>query len=105
MFPIILLRIGLSFCSLLECLVLISDIVKTIFAGGTMNRMIVGIVGLFVLLCMFLTGIELAFAMVAVGFVGFAILNDFNTAVSLLANDFSRLPGLVRVDRCAPFRP
>ena len=25
---------GLSFCSLIECLVLISDIVKTIFAGG-----------------------------------------------------------------------
>ena len=49
---------------------------------------LVGIVGLFVLLCMFLTGIELAFAMVAVGFVGFAVLNDFNTAVSLLGNDF-----------------
>ena len=53
-----------------------------------MNEMTVGIVGLFMLLCMFLTGIELAFAMVAVGFVGFAVLNDFNTAVSLLANDF-----------------
>ncbi|MGD0235647.1 MAG: TRAP transporter large permease [Syntrophorhabdales bacterium] len=53
-----------------------------------MNETTVGIVGLFILLCMFLTGIELAFAMVAVGFVGFAVLNDFNTAVSLLANDF-----------------
>src|SRR4030042_640081 len=53
-----------------------------------MNEMIVGIVGLFVLLCMFLTGIELAFAMVAVGFVGYAVLNNFNTAISLLANDF-----------------
>lgn len=53
-----------------------------------MNEMIVGIVGLFVLLCMFLTGLEIAFAMLAVGFVGYAILNDFNTAVSLLANDF-----------------
>jgi C4-dicarboxylate transporter, DctM subunit len=53
-----------------------------------MNEMIVGIVGLFILLAMFLTGLELAFAMVAVGFVGYAILNNFNTAVSLLANDF-----------------
>jgi C4-dicarboxylate transporter DctM subunit len=53
-----------------------------------MNEMIVGIVGLFILLAMFLTGLELAFAMVAVGFVGYAVLNNFNTAVSLLANDF-----------------
>ncbi|HME42575.1 MAG TPA: TRAP transporter large permease [Syntrophorhabdales bacterium] len=53
-----------------------------------MNETIVGIVGLIVLLGLFLTGIELAFAMAAVGFVGFTILNDFDTAVSLLANDF-----------------
>jgi C4-dicarboxylate transporter, DctM subunit len=53
-----------------------------------MNEMIVGILGLFALLALFLTGLELAFAMIAVGFVGYAILNDFDTAVSLLANDF-----------------
>ncbi len=53
-----------------------------------MNEMAIGITGLFVLLAMFLTGLELAFAMVTVGFVGYAILNNFSTAVSLLANDF-----------------
>ena len=53
-----------------------------------MNETIIGIVAMFILLALFLTGIELAFAMVAVGFVGFTILNDFNTAMSLLANDF-----------------
>jgi tripartite ATP-independent transporter DctM subunit len=53
-----------------------------------MNETTVGIVGLFLLLCLFLTGIELAFAMVTVGFVGYAVLNNFNIAISLLANDF-----------------
>jgi len=53
-----------------------------------MNETIIGIVALFVLLCLFLMGIELAFAMVVVGFVGFMVLNDFETALSLLANDF-----------------
>jgi C4-dicarboxylate transporter DctM subunit len=53
-----------------------------------MNEITVGIIGLLVLLAMFLTGLELAFAMLAVGFVGFAIMSDFNIAVSLLANDF-----------------
>lgn len=53
-----------------------------------MNEMMVGVIGLFALLFLFLIGFEIAFAMVTVGFVGFAILNDFNTAVSLLANDF-----------------
>ncbi|MCX8022033.1 MAG: TRAP transporter large permease [Syntrophorhabdaceae bacterium] len=53
-----------------------------------MNETIIGIVALFVLLSLFMMGIELAIAMVAVGFVGFMVLNDFETALSLLANDF-----------------
>jgi C4-dicarboxylate transporter, DctM subunit len=53
-----------------------------------MNEITFGIIALLLLLCVFLTGIELAFGMAIVGFVGFAMLNDFNTAVSLLANDY-----------------
>lgn len=53
-----------------------------------MSDVAFGLVALFVLLALFLTGIELAFAMAAVGFVGFAMLNGFDTALSLLANDF-----------------
>lgn len=53
-----------------------------------MNEVTVGIIGLLALLCLFLTGIELAFAMTVIGFVGFASLNSFGTAVHLLANDY-----------------
>jgi len=53
-----------------------------------MNETIIGIVLLFFLLMLFFTGIEMAFAMLAVGFAGFAVLTDFTTAISLLANDF-----------------
>jgi tripartite ATP-independent transporter DctM subunit len=53
-----------------------------------MNEAAVGIIALFVLLALFFTGLPLAFAMAAVGFVGFVALNDFNTALALLANDF-----------------
>lgn len=53
-----------------------------------MNEITFGLLGLLILLALFLTGIELAFAMAAVGFLGFAFLNGFNVAVSLLANDF-----------------
>ena len=52
-----------------------------------MNETMIGLIALVVLLGLFLTGIELAFAMAAIGFIGFTILNDFNTAVSLMAND------------------
>jgi len=48
----------------------------------------VGIVGLLVVLCLFLTGIELAFAMIIIGFVGFGYLISFNAAFNLLAKDF-----------------
>jgi C4-dicarboxylate transporter, DctM subunit len=53
-----------------------------------MNEVLVGCVGLFLLLALFLTGIELAFAMAFVGFAGFAILRSLPAAVDLLAKDF-----------------
>jgi tripartite ATP-independent transporter DctM subunit len=48
----------------------------------------VGIIGLAVLLFLFFTGIELGFAMGLVGFLGFAYLNGFPSAMNLLATDF-----------------
>ena len=48
---------------------------------------ITGIIMLFVLLLLFATGIELAFAMAVVGFIGFAILNGVSSALNLLARD------------------
>jgi C4-dicarboxylate transporter, DctM subunit len=53
-----------------------------------MNEVLVGCIGLFLLLALFLTGIELAFAMAFVGFAGFAILRSLPAAVDLLAKDF-----------------
>jgi C4-dicarboxylate transporter, DctM subunit len=53
-----------------------------------MNEIMVGVVGLFVLLLLFATGIELGFAMGLVGFVGFAYLNGFSSAINLLSRDF-----------------
>jgi len=52
-----------------------------------MNDVIIGIVALFVLLMLFLTGIELGFAMAIVGFIGFGILNGFESAFNLVAVD------------------
>jgi C4-dicarboxylate transporter, DctM subunit len=52
-----------------------------------MNEVTIGIIGLGVLLLLFATGIELAFAMALVGFVGFAILNGFPSAMNLLGRD------------------
>jgi TRAP-type C4-dicarboxylate transport system permease large subunit len=52
-----------------------------------MNEVAVGILGLMTILFMFLTGIELAFAMILVGFVGFAYLTSWGAAFSLLAKD------------------
>ncbi len=48
---------------------------------------IIGIVGLIVLLLLFATGIELGFAMAAVGFVGFGYLVSFHSAINLLGRD------------------
>ena len=53
-----------------------------------MSEVTFGCIALLILLALFVTGIELAFAMGIIGFLGFAILNGFDPAVSLLANDF-----------------
>jgi C4-dicarboxylate transporter DctM subunit len=53
-----------------------------------MNEALVGCIGLCLLLFLFLTGIELAFAMTFIGFIGFAILRSLPAAVDLLAKDF-----------------
>ena len=52
-----------------------------------MNEMTIGIIALVVLLALFATGIELGFAMAAVGFVGFAYFNGIPAAMSLLGRD------------------
>jgi len=52
-----------------------------------MNEVAIGIIGLAVILLMFLTGIELGFAMAIVGFVGFAIIVSTKAALNLLAKD------------------
>lgn len=52
-----------------------------------MNEVTIGIIGLAVILLMFLTGIELGFAMAIVGFVGFSIIVSTKAALNLLAKD------------------
>jgi tripartite ATP-independent transporter DctM subunit len=52
-----------------------------------MNEVAVGLVGLAVLLALFLTGIELAFAMALVGLVGFSYVVSINGALDMLATD------------------
>ena len=52
-----------------------------------MNEVIVGLVGLAVVLALFLTGIELGFAMALIGFLGFGIIVSFGAALNLLAKD------------------
>jgi C4-dicarboxylate transporter, DctM subunit len=53
-----------------------------------MNEVLVGCIGLLLLLVLFMTGIELAFAMTFIGFIGFAVLRSFPAAVDLLAKDY-----------------
>jgi tripartite ATP-independent transporter DctM subunit len=53
-----------------------------------MSEIVVGIIGIAVLLFLFATGIELGFAMGLIGFLGFAYLNGFHSAINLLARDF-----------------
>src|SRR5512137_1520101 len=53
-----------------------------------MSEATVGIICLVLLLGLFLTGIELAFAMGIIGVIGFAWLVDWNAAMGLMANDF-----------------
>ena len=52
-----------------------------------MNEVVVGLLGLATLLLLFLTGIELGFAMALVGFVGFSIIVSSQAAMNLLAKD------------------
>ncbi|MCX8022293.1 MAG: TRAP transporter large permease [Syntrophorhabdaceae bacterium] len=52
-----------------------------------MNEVTVGILGLAIILLLFLTGIELAFAMILIGFLGFGYLISWGAALNLLAKD------------------
>jgi tripartite ATP-independent transporter DctM subunit len=52
-----------------------------------MSEVTLGIVGLVVVLLMFLTGIELGFAMALVGFLGFSYIVSFQAGLNLLAKD------------------
>ena len=53
-----------------------------------MYEVTVGLIALAVVLVLFLTGIELGFAMALVGFLGFAVLVSTKAALNLLAKDF-----------------
>jgi len=52
-----------------------------------MSEALVGIIGLFLVLTLFFTGIELGFAMALVGFLGFSYLVSTKAALNLLAKD------------------
>ena len=53
-----------------------------------MSEVITGITALIILMLVFLTGIELAFGMAVIGFIGFAYLVGFAPACNLLVKDF-----------------
>jgi tripartite ATP-independent transporter DctM subunit len=53
-----------------------------------MSEVTVGLIGLSLVLIFFLTGIELAFVMTLVGFVGFSYLRSWNAGLNLLAKDY-----------------
>jgi len=52
-----------------------------------MSEVIIGLVGLVALMVLFLTGIELGFAMAIVGFAGFAMIVSVPAAMNLVAKD------------------
>lgn len=52
-----------------------------------MDEITIAVISLFFLVAMFLTGIELAFAMAIVGVAGYAYITSPTTAMNLLAND------------------
>ena len=52
-----------------------------------MNEITVGITGLFILLLLFLTGIDLGFGMAIIGFIGFACIRSFDAALVMIATD------------------
>jgi C4-dicarboxylate transporter DctM subunit len=53
-----------------------------------MSDVAVGIYGIILLLVLFLTGLELAYCMILVGFIGFTTLMTFQAASSLVIKDF-----------------
>lgn len=53
-----------------------------------MSEVTIGLLGLAVVLILFLTGIELAFAMALVGFLGFSCIVSLKAGLNLLAKDF-----------------
>ncbi|MBS3920809.1 MAG: TRAP transporter large permease [Deltaproteobacteria bacterium] len=53
-----------------------------------MSEVTIGILGLVVVLVLFLTGIELGFAMALIGFLGFSYIVSFQAGLNLLAKDF-----------------
>ena len=52
-----------------------------------MNEVTIGIVGLAAILLLFLTGIELGFAMAIIGFLGFGYIVSYSAAANLMAKD------------------
>jgi len=53
-----------------------------------MNEITIGVIGIIFLMGLFLTGIELAFAMAITGFIGYAVIVSPSAAMNILANDF-----------------
>jgi C4-dicarboxylate transporter DctM subunit len=53
-----------------------------------MSDVQIGIYGIIVLLALFLTGLEMAYCMVLVGFFGFTFLMSFSAASNLVVKDF-----------------
>lgn len=53
-----------------------------------MSDVTIGLIGLASVLILFLTGIELAFVMALVGFVGFSLVRSWSAGLNLLAKDF-----------------
>ena len=53
-----------------------------------MSDIAVGVYGIIVLLALFLTGLEMAYCMILVGFVGFTFLMSFGAASNLVVKDF-----------------
>src|SRR5512139_631047 len=53
-----------------------------------MSDVLVGIYGIILLLALFLTGLEMAYCMILVGFLGFTFLMSFSAASSLVIKDF-----------------
>jgi C4-dicarboxylate transporter DctM subunit len=53
-----------------------------------MSDIAIGVYGIFLLLALFLTGLEMAYCMVLVGFVGFTFLMSFGAASNLVVKDF-----------------